>query len=165
MDFINVLLNQPILKVGRACNLYWMLFGNSFKEKNASGKEVEKGEYSLHLQCPWRIRNTIDSKIKLASGDIYEPSSNVKWDEEFDWDIQGNNLFDEKVEYLFPKDKVIFVESVSVLESGDLEIVFSNKLILECFIAISINEECWRFFKHGNKKCMVVYGNTKEILL
>lgn len=163
MDYINVLLNKPILKLGRACDLCWILFGNSFKEKNALGNEVEKGEYSLHLQCPWRIRSAIDFKIKLASGDIYEPSSNVEWNEDFDWDIQGNNLFDEKVEYLFQKDKLTFVEKVSIFESGDLEIVFSNKLILECFIAISKNEECWRFFKQGSKKHVVIYGNAKEI--
>lgn len=162
MNFINELLNQPIVKIGRAGDLCWMLFGSSFKEKNVLGKEVEKGEYSLHLQCPWRIRDMEDSSIKLASGDIYEPRSSIEWNENFNWDVQGNNLFDEKVEHLFSKEKMILVEKISVLEDGDLEMIFSNKFVLECFIAISIKEECWRFFKHGSKKHLIIYGNTKE---
>ena len=45
---------------------------------------------------------------------------------------------------------------------GDLRIIFSNMLMLECFINVSANQECWRFFKHGEKKHWVVYGNGKE---
>lgn len=53
------------------------------------------------------------------------------------------------------------MEHITVSENGDLEMRLSNKLTLECFIAISTNEECWRFFQHGNKKHLVIYGNGK----
>ena len=162
MDFINLLLNQPIIKIGRASDLCWMTFGKSSMAKDTLGKAVEKGDYSLHLQCPWRLCDSQNYTIKLASGDIYEPSSGVEWDEDFDWDVHGNNLFDEKVESLFPKETSTIVRDVSVSVYGDLRIIFSNMLMLECFINVSANQECWRFFKHGEKKHWVVYGNGKE---
>ena len=162
MDFINLLLNQPIIKIGRASDLCWMVFGKSFMEKDALGKTVERGEYSLHLQCPWRLCDSTNYTIKLASGDIYEPRSSVEWDEDFDWDVQGNNLFDEKVEYLFPKETSAIVRDASVSAHGDLQMIFSNMLMLECFVNVSTNQECWRFFKHGEKKHWVICGNGKE---
>jgi len=162
MTEINELLNQPVTKIGRASNLCWMMFGETFIEKDIFGKEVEKGEFSLHLQCPWRIRDTINSVIKLASGDMYEPNSNMEWSENFEWDIQGNNLFDEKVKNLFPKDIPVYVKSAAVLENGDLTILFSNMFVLECFINISTAQECWRFFKCGDKEHLVVCGNGYE---
>lgn len=146
MDFINVLIGQPITKMGRASNLCWVLFGKIIEERGALGKDVEKGEFSLHLQCPWKITDTTDYTIKLASGDIYEPNSGIKCNDNFDWEIQGNNLFDEKVEALFKGENPTYVKSVNVSKNGDMQILFSNMFMLECFVDISTKQECWRFF-------------------
>lgn len=54
---------QEILELAKAM----LGFGNPLKEKDTFGREVEKSEYSLHLQCPWRIKNIVDARIVLAS--------------------------------------------------------------------------------------------------
>lgn len=148
MDFIDVLIGQPIIKMGRASNLCWILFGKTIVEKGLLGEDIEKGEYSLHFQCPWKIIDTTDYTIKLASGDMYEPNSDNTLNDRFDWEIQGSNLFDEKVEDLFQGKNQIYVKSVNITKSGDMQILFSNMFMLECFVDVSTNQECWRFFKY-----------------
>lgn len=162
MDFVDILIGQPITKMGRTSNLCWIFFGKLIIEKNILGREVEKGEFSLHLQCPWKIIDTTDCEIKLASGDMYEPSASIEWNESFDWEEQGNNLFDEKVKGLFKEENQVYVKNVTVLRNGDMKILFSNKFMLECFVDISTYQECWRFFKHGEKKHLVIFGNGPE---
>ena len=161
MDYINKLLNQNLLNIGRASNLLWITFGDVIR-KNTNGREVETGEYSLHFQCPWRIIDEESSMIKLASGDIYEPNSEIEWSDNFDWEPQGNNLFDEKLKLIFPFGEEIRVKKIFILPNNDLKIFFSNKLIFESYIDVSTEQECWRFIKQGEKKHFVVGGNFKE---
>ncbi len=162
MTVMNELLNQPILKMGRAYSICWIMFGKSFIEKDFYGEEVKKGEFSLHLQGSWRIIDTKNSIIKVASGDMYVPNSETEWSEDFDWDIQGNNLLDEKTKDLFQEDSSVYVKNITISEIGDLTILFSNMFVLECFIDGSTDQECWRFFKHGAEKHLVYYGNGHE---
>lgn len=162
MDFIDILLDQKLLKIGRSSNLFWIIFGNLDRELDALEQKIIADEYSLHFQCPWRIIDEHSSKIILASGDVYEPNSEIGWTENFDWEPQGNNLFDEKVKCLFPDDTGIRVTEVLVSKSNDIKLSFSNKFTLECFVNISAEEECWRLFKKGGNKHLVVSGNTKE---
>lgn len=75
--------------------------------------------------------------------------SQIEWNESFDWDVQGNNLFDEKVKKIFSSVD-INVDYVSVSVNNDLKVGFSNSLILETFINVSSEIECWRFFEKGN---------------
>ncbi|WP_224771222.1 hypothetical protein [Metabacillus idriensis] len=80
---------------GRSSDLFWLGFGE-IVQIIRRGRAEETAEYALHIQCSWRI--TLDNKIVLASGDFYSPNS--EWDdlnEDFDWDIQGNNRFDERI--------------------------------------------------------------------
>lgn len=162
MSQINMLINQPLLKMGRASDLCWILFGKRILDKDKKGNTIEKGEYSLHLQCPWRLRSKADSQIKLASGDIYEPNSKTTWSPDFNWDILGNNLFDEKVQHFFAGNKIISVKSVLITQTNDLQIEFSNEFILECFVNMSPNTECWRFFRYNSDAHMVAYSNCAE---
>lgn len=162
MDFLNELLNQPLLKIGRASDLFWMLFGNSIFDSFQENETTEKFEYALHLQCPWRIRSKGDSQIQLASDDIYQPTSLIKWSPEFDWDVQGNNLFDEKVQKLFSDNNLVFVKRVSISKNNDLQLEFSNHLILECFVNTSAFEECWRFFRQNGDRHLVAKGSILE---
>ncbi|GKI16233.1 hypothetical protein CE91St44_27180 [Oscillospiraceae bacterium] len=162
MDFLNELLNQPLLKIGRASDLFWMLFGNSILDSFQENKTTEKFEYALHLQCPWRIRSKGDSQIQLASDDIYQPTSLIKWSPEFDWDVQGNNLFDEKAQKLFSDNNLVFVKRVSISKNNDLQLEFSNHLILECFVNTSTFEECWRFFRQNGDRHLVAKGSILE---
>ncbi|MDE5054037.1 hypothetical protein NDK25_17520, partial [Niallia taxi] len=80
---------------GRTSNLFWLGIGDLVKI-NRRGRIEETAEYALHIQCSWRI--TLGNKIIVASRDFYSPNS--QWDEkneDFDWDIKGNNRFDERI--------------------------------------------------------------------
>lgn len=157
------LINKELQKIGRASDMCWINFGKLTKTRNIRGDIVEKGEYALHLQCPWRIKDS-NSKIILASRDIYEPNSEIICDENFEWDIEGNNLFDENIKKIFSNKKdTRLVEKILITLNNDLTIIFSDKLTLECFTNISSEQECWRFFKIGENKHLIVSGNSKNL--
>lgn len=159
---LNILINKRLQGIGRAGDMCWISFGELIKMKNYKGDIVEKGEYALHLQCPWRIKD-FNSKIILASRDIYEPNSKISWNDNFEWDIKGNNLFDENINKMFLDKNSILVKKVSISLNNDLTIIFSNKLVLECFTNISSEQECWRFFKTGADMHLIASGNIKVL--
>jgi len=70
-------------------------------------------------------------------------------DEDFNWDVQGNNLFDKKAKLLFPEGSQITVTTAGLSGNCDLTITFSNGLCLESFVNASSQEECWRLFMPG----------------
>ena len=66
---------------------------------NQKGKTEEVAEYALHIQCSWRIVK--GNKIVVASRDFYSPRTGLDDENEyFEWDVQGNNRFDERIEFL-----------------------------------------------------------------
>lgn len=145
-DRLKIIENLPLRYFGRACNLFWIGFGKLVKRKNSRGIYDEIAEYSLHIQCPWRIvRNNV---IVIASQDIYIPKTNIEWTEDFDWDVQGENIFDEKTNQFFSNyNDNLIVSRVLVDEYGGLEIDFNDEFKLQIFPSASVDEEVWRFFK------------------
>ena len=95
-----------LVSMGRASSLGWILFV----------KDDE--EYALHLQTAFRIK--VDEKIFLASSEMFQPSDRVRTDdifdfETFEWDIQGNNRYDERVKQFMEKyDHNLRVNNTSV---------------------------------------------------
>jgi len=160
-DYIKELQGKEFRKIGRASNLCWMHFGETVITKDYKGVEREVGKYAIHLQSPWRIKEVDSERIIIASGDLYEPNSLLEWTEEFDWDIKGNNLFDEKINYWHNKWEAMYVENVTINKLGDLQILFSNGIILESFMDMSIDEEGWRFFECGTGKEHMVCAGTE----
>ena len=128
----------------------WIIFGSK------DDTEIDVF-YSLHLQCPWRIRK--GNTIVLSNLDIYElPSEVLTVDEE--WDDKKRNLFDEKVDS-FLKLGEKKVDDVSITAMNDLAIFLSDSSIIECFVN-DLKYECWRFFKKGDKRHLVVTGEGIE---
>jgi hypothetical protein len=83
----------------------------------------------LHIQCSWRI--TFGNEIVVASGDIYSPNSEGGYDiEDFDWDIQGNNRFDERIKFFMKENEQLMVEQIESDEFGGLKVFFSGGYIL-----------------------------------
>ena len=120
--------------VGRASSLAWFLF-----EKN-------KTEYALHLQTGFRV--VTDENIIFASADIFQPSDFLENSEEFDydtfdWDIQENSRYDERVDLFIDKylNKLVVI-GVFVSQYGDLTIKVNNGIEIEVFINMS-KDECW----------------------
>lgn len=137
--------------LGRATDMCWMGFGGPVYRKNFRGEVIKTGQYALHLECAWRIVEKESRKIVLSSREIYEPASYMNWSEEFDWDIQGNNLFDEKVIKWRKENREIYVVSAYSYDGGDLSINLSNDWIIESFFNESTSSESWRFFEIGSE--------------
>ncbi|MBK0009912.1 hypothetical protein IAE23_25930 [Bacillus sp. S35] len=150
---------------GRASNLFWLGFGELISVTRR-GKTEELAEYALDIQCSWRI--TKDNKILVGSRDFYSPRTG--WNEEnddFDWDVQGNNRFDERIESFIENTKEhVAVERVEPDEVGGLKIFLSQGYLLEVFPDTSEDDEYsefWRFFnRRKNSPHFVVTGNGIE---
>lgn len=160
------LVGEKLYKIGRAAAMCWIHFGDPV-EIDLRGRKRIVGEYALDLDCPWRIQNR-NGCIELGSADMFTPSSeydpDCSPDEEFNWDIQGNNLFDERAARLFPKDAQIVVTAATLSGSYDLVIKFSNGMKLETFVNVSSYEECWRLFKPGmHSEDLVATGTGIEV--
>ena len=149
---------------GRSSDLFWLGFGE-IVQIIRRGKTEETAEYVLHLQCSWRI--TLDNKIVVASDDFYSPNS--KWDElneDFDWDIQGNNRFDERIKTFLNDNGRLMVERIEADDVGGFVAILSNGYNLEVFPDSSEDDgdsENWRFFnRKENSPHFVVSGDGIE---
>ena len=147
---------------GRASNLFWLGFGEMVLVTRRKGTE-QLAEYSLHIQCAWRI--TIDNKILVASRDFYHPRSDwVEDSDDFDWDVKGNNRFDEKIKNFMEdvKGKLI-VERIASDEIGGFKVYLSKKYVLEAFPENSKDDEYtefWRFFNMKDDSPHFVVGGN-----
>jgi len=158
----NELVGKPLYSIGRTTNLVWLLFGEPFTKKNIIGDTRTLAEYSLHIQCAWRIVQK--DKIIIASGDLYSPNSNVKL-ENFNWDNIGSSEFDSKASSLKKIMKDIRnVQSIEADNIGGLKICFSNNYLLEVFPNESGNDkESWRFFSNvSSSPYLVMCGGSIE---
>ncbi|WP_176586409.1 hypothetical protein [Priestia megaterium] len=162
---IGKLIGLNLRYAGRASNLFWLGFGEMISVTRR-GKTEELAEYALDIQCSWRI--TKDNKILVGSRDFYSPRTG--WNEEnddFDWDVQGNNRFDERIESFIENAKEhVTVERVEPDEVGGLKIFLSQGYLLEVFPDTSEDDEYsefWRFFnRRENSPHFVVTGNGIE---
>jgi hypothetical protein len=161
---LNVLIGKPLTNLGRASNLFWFNFGDFVFKKNRLGIERKVGQFSLHVQCSWRISS--NNKIIIAYRDVYTPSSQWNEEEEFNWEIVGNNRFDEQAGEINKDSKSSFiVKQISADNLGGVKIHFDNHHVLEVFPDGSNNEdELWRFITNiGDSYHMVVTGKSIEI--
>lgn len=149
---------------GRSSDLFWLGFGE-IVQIIRRGRTEETAEYALHIQCSWRI--TLDNKIVVASGDFYSPNS--EWDdlnEDFDWDIQGNNRFDERIKAFLNDNVRLIVERIKADDVGGLVVFLSNGYKLETFPDSSEDDddsEHWRFFnRKENSPHFVISGDGIE---
>jgi hypothetical protein len=147
---------------GRASNLFWLGFGEKILVTRR-GKKEEVAEYALHIQCSWRIAKGY--KIIVGSQDFYSPRTGLENENEhFEWNIQGNNRFDERIES-FIKDinEHTIVERVDSDEVGGLKIFLSQGYLLEVFPNTSEDDEYSEFWRLFNRKegspHFVVTGN------
>lgn len=141
------LMGLKLQDAGRASNLFWLGFGDIIQIVRR-GKIQESAEYALHIQCSWRI--TLNNKIVVASRDFYSPSSEWNGDiEKFDWDIQGNNRFDERIKTFMKANGQLTVLQIASDEVGGLKVFLSDGYTLEAFPDSSEDDEQsehWRFF-------------------
>lgn len=149
---------------GRSSDLFWLGFGE-IVQISRRGRTVETAECALHIQCSWRI--TLYNKIVVASRDIYTPNS--EWDslnDDFNWDIQGNNKFDECIKSFTKDSGQLIVERIETDDVGGIEVYLSKGYKLEAFPDSSGDDddsEHWRFFnRKENSPHFVVSGKGIE---
>ncbi len=164
MVTITDLIGKKIYRVGRAAAMCWIHIGKPIKMMTRGEMRVV-GEYALHIDCPWRLLTKDSSEIVLGSADIFCPSSSNEQDQNFVWDVQGNNLFDEKAERIFSKLSEIIIQSAEMSPINDLTLTLSNGLLLQCYVNQSSDEECWRLFKpNQNAGDLIVTGQGIKYL-
>lgn len=152
LEQLKKIINADNIKIGRAADLIWIAFHSR-----------DDREYALHLQTFFRFCDS--EKVLIADCDKYQPVSFIKeapsfLPENFEWDKQGNNLFDEWIhKYQSNLISKLAVKEVKVNSYGDLKIIFNKNIILTVLIETTSSEECWRFFEyHSKKPHLVVTG-------
>lgn len=141
------------LSFGRAAAMAWINFG------------VGDLEYALHLQCSFRVRDR--EEILVTNTDMFEPSDSAlnkpEYDPDlFDWDVQGENRYDEWVGNLDPAFiRTLKVADVKVSAFGDVTILFEQDIVIDVFVDATV-DECWRLFKIGSDQHLVMTGNGLE---
>lgn len=126
-----------------------------------------KTEFALHLQCSFRVRDNFD--ILVTNNEMFEPSDLAfnkadYSDDTFDWDIQGNNRYDEWVTGL--SDSLLqdlSVLDVKVSKYGDLTVLLNHGIGIDVFVN-SATDECWRLFEIHSEEHLVItgYGLDKD---
>lgn len=157
-DTLNHLLNEKISYITRAVNMLCLGSGDCITILDTKGNMVEKSVMSLHIQSEWRITNRKKKEILLASSDFYVPNSTITDETNFEWDIKGNNLFDEKSQIWLNERTDLFIKAYNINSYGDLQLTFSNDEQLTTFTDASNASEAWRFFRISDEKHLVFTG-------
>lgn len=149
-------------------NLLYFRFIETVRENDVVSFIFEKHmiKYSLKLYSQWRI--TKRNKIKIAISDIFCQNTLLgnKYIEDFNWNEQGANLYDEKINDLLKEE--LIVEKVEADNFAGFKIYFKNGYILENFICTSENIRVWeicqinkrdyKFIVEGNKNISIEKG-------
>ena len=144
-ECINKIKGAKNIKIGRAADLIWIAM-----------RGIDGKDYALHMQTFFRFCN--NEEVLITDMDKYQPISPIVENENFNWDIKGNNLFDKWCDKFNKKlsDNTIIM-SIEINHFGDLKINFSNSLTLTVFVDTTSSDECWRFFVwHGKERHLVI---------
>lgn len=161
-SLLSVLNDQKLKSISRVGTMVSLGFGDLVKNKvvqkteegNFITKEVFVPQYALHIDCSFRIK--CGNSIMMSQRDMFCPNSEMIKsanfnEDEFEWDIIGNNSFDEKAQKHFVDTGLDFtIKKININSCGDLKILLSNDFSIEVFVDSSEKEECWRFFEVGN---------------
>ncbi len=147
LECINRMKGANKIKIGRAADLIWIAM-----------KGIDGKDHALHLQTFFRFCNK--EEVLITDMDKFQPTSLLADDENFDWDVIGNNLLDEWCEKFNRElSEDVRVESIEVNDFGDLKICFGHSVTLDVLVDTTSNSECWRFFVwHGKERHLVMTG-------
>ena len=161
-EVLNLLSGKEISSVWRTSHILWLGIGNMVEKRNKDGKIEKKREYTLEIQSAWRIINDHKKKIMLASSDVFYPNSKLTEEKNFDrstfeWNVQGNNLLDEKLKIWFNGSQ-LYVKECKISVWGNLLIRFSNNDFLEIFVNTSDYVVCWILSDFQKEEEWIVTG-------
>jgi hypothetical protein len=165
---MRVLVGLPLLAPYRAANMMMFGFGKTVHDIDLRGNPCEVPEYSLHVQCHWRIlANHPSPRILVGSSDLYYPSdpSLDRRDEKFQWDLIGANLCDRRMNGFMEEHATcpLIVESIEADEVCGLRIRFTEGFLLELLPDASPQDrfyEEWRLLLPGTKRPHFIVGRS-----
>jgi hypothetical protein len=162
---LSVLIGLPFIIAKRALNLQMFEFGAKHTIINRKGKEIDQGEYTLHVQCAWRI--TQGDKIIVASQDRYYPGDGSDSRREgFDWTLPGNRVDKHLTAFFQDFPGILKVVSLSADDIGGVKILLDKQILLEVFPDNSDCYKYWRFFPLSlipNSHHFVVTGSRCQV--
>lgn len=159
--YLDIILNKQVSNIGRAGNMLWLQITNEEKDsKEACGDN----SLLLHVQSAWRVTNRKTKTILFAASDMYMPNSLQELSDDFCWDIQGNNLFDEKSIQWINNNSPIIINEYRLNRWGDLLIIFSNGDSMEIFVDSSDDTECWRLFQHNCENAHFIICGLGQVI-
>ncbi len=150
---VAVLRGKPLWGCLRAADMATFSFGDRKQSVDWKGRPRIVGDWALHVQCAWRIRQ--NDRVVVGNVDLYypaeyEPGATVP--EDFDWDTQPNRR-DKLLDTFFDNgNRSLVVQEIEVDGAGALRIALSDDHFLEILPNDSIGDECWRFFEAGKNK-------------
>lgn len=131
LNICNLIQGKKINNIGAAGDMLWISIGSIMPVISTyNGKMSYKGEYGLHLQCPWQFID--DNKVVLASSDFFIENNSESI---FQSNLRKINLGDS-------------IEGVSISELGDIIITCSG-FSFYSFICKSSETESWRFIDNN----------------
>ena len=102
---LSLLIGLPLSIARRGADMLILHFGaiqeteSRIRVGNRAGLKGSVGDFSLHIQCPWRLESS--DGIVTGRGDLYRsPETSKYFDDELDDDSfyeQGKNLQDRKI--------------------------------------------------------------------
>lgn len=144
IKILEQLIGFEFTRTTRAGAMECFKFGILYR-KDRKGVERQVGQFDIHLQCPWRI--TKNDAILVGSDDLVEQADeNAEFDENFDWDVQGENLSDIKLDAFLKSGRHI-VESVTADNLGGFELMFNNDVRISIFPTLSSKSEYAEFWR------------------
>ena len=147
---MNCIIDTDIAQLSHAADMLCIGFGKTLHKKDFLGRAYSASEYSLHIQCPWRIIR--HNQILLGSADFYEDvnDSSDSGDEYYFFRARLDKITKE----ILPS-KVV---NIKVNEFMDIEIVAASDIRINIWNSSSLSKyENWRFINNHTGEHTVVF--------
>ena len=154
---ISKITNLEWTGLGRAADLVWLTFGSAVKWRNYKGELVDRSQYALHLQCPFRI--SLQGTAKLGSSDVSLSADDQVADSSSLLPKKAT-AFDVKAAAITSDIGLSKVASAAVSGLGDIYIGFENGLVLETLAVASDDSESWRIISFEEPRFEFVFPDT-----
>jgi hypothetical protein len=148
---LQVLLDLPLRRIGRAADLLWLQFGEWREVPVRKGGTRSVGEWALHIQTSWIFAR--DSRIIVGTRDFYHYTEGspefAEYGSEYNWDKCGESRFDhhaaalnEEFESAAPCVNRIACDSV-----GAFTLALGDGLAFSVFPNCSSSAPDWEFWR------------------
>lgn len=140
------LVGLPLWGVGLAASMLMLTFGNRYTSRTPLGREIEGGDFSLNVQCAWRVAH--EDEVVAGYADY------VALDKA---DPSAGPAFFETLQNAFTKSPR--VEAITSVRAGGFSLRLEDGLYVEAFpsfSAVDPESEFWRLMSREPNQHFVV---------